>query len=99
MDGFPDAAGKTPQQVIQESVQNLDNPSEGFISSGSVPDDDDLTWTWESVWIDQSSWINAVVQNSFISGNANIGQTAGGYLRQLYMTENNITVQHFESNI
>lgn len=99
LDPYPDAAGKTPEQVINESVTTLDNPAIGFISEGAVPDDNELTWTWESVWVDQWSWSNSVVKNSYINGNANVGLTAAGFLRQLYLQENNITVQSFESNI
>lgn len=99
LDPYPDAAGKTPEQVINESITTLDNPAIGFISEGAVPDEDDLVWTWETVWVDKSAWSNALVKNTYIDGNANVGLTAGGFLRQLYMTENNITVENFESNI
>ena len=96
---FPDAAGKTPVQVIQESVAELDDPAAGFISQGSVPDDNDLTWTWEAIWESQSDWNNAAAKNSFIDGNVTQGELAGGYLRSLYLSENGITVRTFDSNI
>jgi len=99
LDPFPDAAGKTPAQVIDESVAQLDDTAKGFISQGAVPDQDDLVWTWESVWVDKAAWTNAAAKSSYIDGNANVGRTAGSFLRQLYMTENNITVTTFESNI
>ena len=96
---FPDAAGKTPVQVIEDSVAELDDPATGFISQGSVPDDDDLIWTWEAVWASQSDWSNAVAKNSYINGNIAQGELAGGYLRKLYLSENGITVETFYSNI
>jgi hypothetical protein len=93
---FPDAVGKTPVQVIEDSVAELDDPAKGFISQGSVADDNDLIWTWESIWDSQSDWNVAVATNSFTSGNV---ETAGSYLRKLYQTENGITVENFYSNI
>lgn len=99
LDPFPDAAGKTPQQVIDDAVQTLDDPAEGYISSGAVPDEDDLVWTWEAIWESKEAWVAAATKNNFVDGNAAVGQTAAGYLRQLYLTENNITVENFESNI
>ena len=93
---FPDAAGKTPLQVIEDSVAELDDPAAGFISQGSVPDADDLVWTWESVWNSKEHWTNAVAESSFTSANV---ESAGSFLRQLYHTENNITVETFEANI
>jgi hypothetical protein len=93
---FPDAAGKTPVQVIEDSVAELDDPAKGFISQGSVADDNDLIWTWESIWQSQADWNVAVATNSFTSGNV---ETAGSYLRKLYQTENGITVENFYSNI
>jgi hypothetical protein len=96
---FPDAAGKTPVQVIEDSVTELDNPAEGFISQGAVADDNDLIWTWESIWTSQADWSNAVATNSYINGNIEQGQLAGDYLRKLYLSENGITVETFFSNI
>ena len=93
---FPDAAEKTPVQVIEDSVAALDDPAAGFISQGAVADDNDLIWTWEAIWQSQSDWTNAVVTNSFTSGNI---ETAGSYLRNLYLSENGITVETFEANI
>ena len=93
---FPDAAGKTPVQVIEDSVAELDDPAKGFISQGAVADDNDLIWTWESIWDSQADWNVAVATNSFTSGNV---ETAGSYLRKLYQTENGITVENFYSNI
>ena len=93
---FPDAAGKTPVQVIEDSVAELDDPAKGFISQGAVADDNDLIWTWESIWVSQDDWSNAAVTNSFTSGNV---EAAGSYLRKLYLSENGITVENFESNI
>lgn len=93
---FPDAAGKTPVQVIEESVTALDNPAAGFISQGSVPDTDDLVWTWEAVWDSKEDWTNAVIASSFTAPNV---ETAGSFLRKLYISENNITVENFEANI
>ena len=93
---FPDTAGKTPVQVIEDFVAELDNPAKGFISQGAVADDNDLIWTWEAIWQSQSDWTNAVVTNSFNSGNI---ETAGSYLRNLYLSENGITVETFFSNI
>ena len=93
---FPDAAGKTPVQVIEDSVTELDNPAKGFISQGSVAGDNELIWTWESIWESQADWTNAAATSSFTSGNV---ETAGSYLRKLYQTENGITVENFESNI
>ena len=93
---FPDAAGKTPVQVIEDSVAELDDPAKGFISQGSTPDDNDLIWTWEAIWTSQTDWSNAAAKNSFTSGNVD---TAGSYLRKLYLSENGITVENFESNI
>ena len=93
---FPDAAGKTPVQVIEDSVAELDDPAEGFISEGAVADDNDLIWTWEAIWQSQADWSNAVAKNSFIGSNV---ETAGSYLRRLYQSENGITVENFESNI
>ena len=98
---FPDAAGKTPVQVIEDSVAELDDPAKGFISQGAVADDNDLIWTWESIWQSQADWVNAVIISNFIDGNTAPGnvQTVGSYLRKLYQTENGITVETFESNI
>ena len=93
---FPDAAGKTPTQLIEDSITALDNPAAGFISQGSVPDADDLVWTWESVWDSKEDWTNAVIASSFTGPNV---ETVGSFLRQLYRTENNITVENFEANI
>jgi hypothetical protein len=93
---FPDAAGKTPVQVIEESVAALDDPANGFISQGSVPSDSNLIWTWETIWTSQADWSNAVTTNCLIGGNV---ETAGSYLRRLYQTENGITVEAFFSNI
>ena len=93
---FPDAAGKTPVQVIEDSVAELDDPAKGFISQGAVADDNDLIWTWESIWASQADWNVAVNTNSFTSGNV---ETAGSYLRKLYLSENGITVETFFSNI
>ena len=93
---FPDAAGKTPVQVIEDSVAALDDPAAGFISQGAVADDNDLIWTWEAIWQSQADWSNAAATNSFTSGNV---ETAGSYLRKLYLSENGITVETFESNI
>jgi len=93
---FPDAAGKTPVQVIEDSVAELDDPAKGFISQGAVADDNDLIWTWESIWNSQADWNVAVATNSFTSGNV---ETAGSYLRKLYLSENGITVETFFSNI
>ena len=93
---FPDAAGKTPVQVIEDSVAELDDPAKGFISQGAVASDDDLIWTWEAIWASQADWNVAVNTNSFTSGNVD---TAGSYLRKLYQTENGITVENFYSNI
>ena len=93
---FPDAAGKTPTQVIEESVTALDNPAAGFISQGSVPDTDDLVWTWEAVWDSKENWTAAVSASNFTAPNV---ETAGSFLRKLYQTENNITVETFEANI
>lgn len=95
---FPDAAGKTPEQVIYESSTKLENPAEGFISQQSVPDDNELTWTWESVWRWKSDSVNARVKTNFIDGNVDNGITAASFLRRLYQTENGITVEHFYSN-
>lgn len=97
--GFPDAAGKTPVQVIQESVGELADPAQGFISQGAVPDEDDLVWTWESIWESQADWANAAAKTSYVNGNVAQGELAAGYLRSLYITENNITVETFYSNI
>ena len=96
---FPDAAGKTPVQVIEDSVAELDDPAAGFISQGSVADDNDLIWIWESIWESQADWNVAVATNSFTSGNIEQGQLAGDYLRKLYRSENGITVETFFSNI
>jgi hypothetical protein len=96
---FPDAAGKTPVQVIEDSVAALDDPAAGFISQGAVADDNDLIWTWEAIWQSQADWTNAVVTNSYINGNIEQGQLAGDYLRKLYLSENGITVETFFSNI
>lgn len=93
---FPDAVGKTPVQVIEDSVAELDDPAEGFISEGAVASDNDLIWTWEAIWQSQADWSNAVAKNSFIGSNV---ETAGSYLRRLYQSENGITVENFESNI
>jgi hypothetical protein len=93
---FPDAAGRTPVQVIEDSVAELDDPAKGFISQGAAADDNDLIWTWESIWQSQADWANAVIISNFIDGNV---ETAGSYLRKLYQTENGITVETFESNI
>jgi len=96
---FPDTAGKTPAQVILDSVAELNDPAKGFISQGSVADDNDLIWTWEAIWARQSDWSNAVAKNNYINGNISQGELAGGYLRKLYQTENGITVENFFSNI
>jgi hypothetical protein len=96
---FPDTAGRTPVQVIEDSVAVLDDPAKGFISQGAIPDDNDLIWTWEAVWASQSDWSNAVAKNSYINGNIAQGELAGSYLRKLYQTENGITVENFYSNI
>jgi hypothetical protein len=98
---FPDAAGRTPVQVIEDSVAELDDPAKGFISQGAVADDNDLIWTWESIWDSQADWTNAVIINSYIDGNTAPGnvETVGSYLRKLYISENGITVEKFESNI
>lgn len=93
---FPDAAGKTPVQVILDSVTELNDVVKGFVSQGAVADDNDLIWTWEAIWASQADWSNAVTTNSFTSGNV---ETAGSYLRKLYLSENGITVEKFESNI
>lgn len=93
---FPDAAGKTPVQVILDSVAELDDPAAGFISQSAVADDNDLTGTWEAVWTSQADWSNAAAKNSFTSSNV---ETAGSYLRKLYQTENGITFETFYSNI
>ena len=98
---FPDTAGRTPVQVIEDSVAALDDPAAGFISQGAVADDNDLIWTWEAIWQSQADWSNAVIISNFIDGNAAPGnvQTVGSYLRKLYLSENGITVETFESNI
>ena len=98
---FPDTAGRTPVQVIEDSVAELDDPAKGFISQGAVADDNDLIWTWESIWESQADWTNAVIINSFIDGNVAPGnvETVGSYLRKLYLSENGITVENFYSNI
>jgi len=98
---FPDTAGRTPVQVIEDSVAELDDPAKGFISQGAVPDDNDLIWTWEAIWQSQADWANAVIISNFIDGNVAPGnvQTVGSYLRKLYQTENGITVETFYSNI
>ena len=96
---FPDTAGRTPVQVIEDSVAELDDPAKGFISQGAVADDNDLIWTWESIWASQSDWTNAAATNSYINGNIDQGELAGGYLRRLYRSENGITVETFFSNI
>jgi hypothetical protein len=83
-------------QVIEDSVAELDDPAKGFISQGAAADDNDLIWTWESIWQSQADWANAVIISNFIDGNV---ETAGSYLRKLYQTENGITVETFESNI
>jgi len=93
---FPDAAGKTPVQVILDSVAELDDPAKGFISQSSVADDNDLIWTWEAIWTSQADWANAVTTNCLTSANV---ETAGSYLRRLYRSENGITVENFYSNI
>ena len=98
---FPDTAGRTPVQVIEDSVAELDDPAKGFISQGAVADDNDLIWTWESIWKSQADWTNAVIINNFIDGNTapdNV-ETVGSYLRKLYLSENGITVETFFSNI
>ena len=104
---FPDAAGKTPVQVIEDSVAALDDPAAGFISQGAVPDEDELSWTWESIWASQADWLNATAINNITTGNiicsgnvtsGNV-ETAGSYLRKLYWSENGITVENFYSNI
>ena len=86
----------TPVQVIEDSVAELDDPAKGFISQGAVADDNDLIWTWESIWASQADWNVADNTNSFTSGNV---ETAGSYLRKLYLSENGITVETFFSNI
>ena len=98
---FPDTAGRTPVQVIEDSVAELDDPAKGFISQGAVADDNNLIWTWESIWESQADWTNAVIVNSFIDGNVAPGnvETVGSYLRKLYLSENGITIEKFESNI
>jgi hypothetical protein len=98
---FPDAVGKTPVQVIEDSVAELDDPAKGFISQGAVADDNDLIWTWESIWESQADWTNAVIISSYIDGNVAPGnvETVGSYLRKLYRSENGITVENFYSNI
>lgn len=98
---FPDTAGRTPVQVIEDSVAELDDPAKGFISEGAVTSDNDLIWTWESIWASQADWTNAVIINSYIDGNVAPGnvETVGSYLRKLYRTENGITVENFYSNI
>ena len=96
---FPDAAGKTPVQVILDSVAELDDPAKGFISQGATASDNDLIWTWEAIWTSQADWANAAATNSYINGNIAQGQLAGDYLRKLYRSENGITVESFESNI
>ena len=93
---FPDAAGKTPVQVIEDSIAELDDPVAGFISQGAVADDNNLIWTWEAIWTSQADWSNAVTKNNLINGNV---ETAGCYLRKLYRSENGITVENFYSNI
>ena len=96
---FPDTAGRTPVQVIEDSVAELDDPAKGFISQGAVASDNDLIWTWEAIWQSQDDWTNAVATNSYINGNIDQGELAGGYLRRLYRSENGITVETFFSNI
>ena len=95
---FPDAVGKTPTQVILDSVAELYDPAKGFISQGTTINDD-LSWTWEAIWTSQSDWSNAVAKNNYINGNISQGQLANGYLRNLYQTENGITIETFFSNI
>jgi hypothetical protein len=94
---FPDAVGKTPVQVILDSVAELDDPAKGFISQGTTVNDN-LSWTWEAIWTNYSDWSNAASNNSYINGNITQGQLAGGYLRKLYLSENGITVEKFQSN-
>jgi len=96
---FPDTVGKTPAQVIEESVTALDIPAAGFISQGSVADDNDLIRTWESIWTSQADWSNAAPINNYINGNIAQGESAAAYLRKLYLSENGITVENFYSNI
>ena len=104
---FPDAAGKTPTQVIEDSVAILSDPAEGFISQGGVPDNDDLSWTWEAVWASKEHWANSVAKSHFIAAETPSDcspkqediEKASSFLRKLYRTENNITVENFEANI
>ena len=96
---FPDAAGKTPVQVIEDSVAELDDPAKGFISQGAVADDNDLIWTWEAIWTSQTAFANAAAVNNYVNGKAVQGDLAAGYLRKLYLSENGITVETFFSNI
>jgi hypothetical protein len=95
---FPDAAGKTPLQVILDSVAELDDPAKGFISQGTTVNDN-LSWTWESIWTSQDDWQSTASNNSYINGNITQGELAGEYLRKLYLSENGITVETFFSNI
>jgi hypothetical protein len=95
---FPDAVGKTPVQVILDSVEELDDPAKGFISQGTTINDS-LSWTWETIWASQADWSNAASNNSYINGNIAQGELAGSYLRKLYRSENGITVETFFSNI
>ena len=96
---FPDTAGRTPVQVIADSVVELDDPAKGFISQGSVASDNDLIWTWEAIWESQAAFANAAAVNNYVNGKGAQGDLAGGYLRKLYLSENGITVENFESNI
>lgn len=93
---FSDASGKTPVQVIEDSVTALDVPAAGFISQGSVANDNNLVRTWESVWTSQTDYNNAVATTGFVSANV---ETASSYLRKLYRSENGITGEIFYSNI
>ena len=94
---FPDAAGKTPVQVIEDSVKKLKNPAAGFISEGGSHSNDQLVWTWESVWESKEDWSAAIASITYIDGQADEGELAAGYIRKLYLTENNITVENFET--
>lgn len=57
---FPECAGKTPSQVIQESMAVYSDPSRGFISSSSRVSDDGLSWTWETIWESKEAFKNSI---------------------------------------
>lgn len=100
---YPECVGKTPAQVLQESMEVYSDPAKGFISSSSRVSDDGLSWTWETIWESREAYQSSenVAAGNTGETDQNLKVSPALHIKQLYKNAfpNGFTHTWTETNI